>query len=188
MPLGVKKIDDMGVFTITCFFGLFAYIWLFICVMDNAIESWEAYTTFAMFFVLIILAFAADKWKNSKSEKSNKQPLLDTDGKPKNEINNFTTKDIYEELVSEKMGQVVTDKNAMEKRAKMKQFLTENFGHDDIQKVDLEDVKSRLEGESLVTRIKYRKNASGLTYRKPAVAKGQKLTRENLQATNIANE
>ena len=72
MPLGVKKIDDMGVFTITCFFGLFAYIWLFICVMDNAIESWEAYTTFAMFFVLIILAFGADKWKNSKSEKSNK--------------------------------------------------------------------------------------------------------------------
>jgi hypothetical protein len=32
------------------------------------------------------------------------KPLLDTDGKPKNELNNFTTKDIYEELVSEKMG------------------------------------------------------------------------------------
>jgi solute carrier family 8 (sodium/calcium exchanger) len=63
MPLGVKKINDMGVFTITCFFGLFAYIWLFICVMDNAIQSWEAYTTFAMFFVLIILAFLADRFK-----------------------------------------------------------------------------------------------------------------------------
>lgn len=173
MPLGVKKIDDMGVFTITCFFGLFAYVWLFICVMDNAIESWEAYATFTMFFVLIILAFAADKWKASQREgKANMQPLLDTDGKPKNQLNNFTTKEIYEELCSEKMGQAVNDKEALEKRAKMKQFLNENFGHDDIQKVDLEDVKKKIEGESLVTRIKYRKNASGLTYRKPAVAKG----------------
>jgi hypothetical protein len=54
----------------------------------------------------------------------------------------------------------------------MKGFLNEHFGHDDIQKVDIEDVKEKLEGESLVTRLKYRKNASGLTYRKPAVAKG----------------
>jgi len=86
------------------------------------------------------------------------------------------------------MGQAINDKEALEKRAKMKQFLNENFGHDDIQKVDFEDVKSKLEGESLVTRIKYRKNASGLTYRKPAVAKLSKFSKENLQASNIATE
>lgn len=32
MPLGVKKINDMGVFSITCTSSLFAYVWLFICV------------------------------------------------------------------------------------------------------------------------------------------------------------
>jgi len=36
-PLGVKKINDMGVYSITCSFSLFAYIWLFICVRDNGV-------------------------------------------------------------------------------------------------------------------------------------------------------
>jgi solute carrier family 8 (sodium/calcium exchanger) len=81
VPLGVKKINDMGVFTITCFFGLFAYIWLFICVKDNAIEPWEAWSTFAMFFVLIILAFVADKIHNAASGSSLNEPLLDSDEK-----------------------------------------------------------------------------------------------------------
>jgi solute carrier family 8 (sodium/calcium exchanger) len=33
--LGVKKINDMGVFAITCTSSLWAYIWLFICVSNN---------------------------------------------------------------------------------------------------------------------------------------------------------
>jgi Ca2+/Na+ antiporter len=32
VPKGVKKINDMGVFSITATFSLFAYIWLFICL------------------------------------------------------------------------------------------------------------------------------------------------------------
>lgn len=32
VPVGVKKINDMGVFGITATSSLFAYIWLFICV------------------------------------------------------------------------------------------------------------------------------------------------------------
>jgi Ca2+/Na+ antiporter len=32
VPVGVKKINDMGVFGITANSSLFAYIWLFICV------------------------------------------------------------------------------------------------------------------------------------------------------------
>jgi len=34
VPLGVKKIYDMGVFSITCFFSVFAYVWIFICLQD----------------------------------------------------------------------------------------------------------------------------------------------------------
>lgn len=66
MPNGVKKINDLGVFSITCSSSLWAYIWLFICVQDNAIEAWEAWATFFMFFVLIILSFGADKYHSSK--------------------------------------------------------------------------------------------------------------------------
>ena len=32
VPVGVKKIYDMGVFSITCFFSMWAYIWIFICL------------------------------------------------------------------------------------------------------------------------------------------------------------
>jgi solute carrier family 8 (sodium/calcium exchanger) len=79
VPDGVKKINDTGVFAITCASSLWAYIWLFICVRDNAIEAWEAWSTFGMFFVLIILAFGADKWHNWKQAKKGgiNEPLLE---------------------------------------------------------------------------------------------------------------
>lgn len=34
VPVGVKKIYDMGVFTITAISSIFAYIWLFLCLID----------------------------------------------------------------------------------------------------------------------------------------------------------
>lgn len=34
MPIGVKRIYDMRVFAITCTSSLFAYIWLWICLLD----------------------------------------------------------------------------------------------------------------------------------------------------------
>ena len=97
---GVKKINDMGVFTITCFFGLFAYVWLFICVRDNAIEPWEAWATFSMFFVLIILAFTADKIHNSTTNSPLADPLLGDKDKA-NEFYDFTYKEIITDLVDE---------------------------------------------------------------------------------------
>lgn len=34
MPLGVKRIKDMRVFAITCTSSIWAYIWVWICLMD----------------------------------------------------------------------------------------------------------------------------------------------------------
>jgi|TARA_B110001450_G_C17660110_1_gene496815 solute carrier family 8 (sodium/calcium exchanger) len=59
-PDGVKKIKEMGVFTITCSFSLWAYIWLFICVRDSAITVPEAIITFLFFWALIAFAYLAD--------------------------------------------------------------------------------------------------------------------------------
>lgn len=61
----VKKIDDMGVFLTTAFFSVFAYVWLFICLSVNSpgeVTISEAAWTFAYFFMLLILAFASDKY------------------------------------------------------------------------------------------------------------------------------
>jgi Ca2+/Na+ antiporter len=65
-----KKINDMGVFATTGFFSMFAYIWLYICLDDNKITLGEAWWTLIFFFILCILAFAADKYNEYKSNKN----------------------------------------------------------------------------------------------------------------------
>lgn len=67
--LGIKWINDMGVFSITAIFSVLSYIWLFIVLSDQKVYVWEAVLTIALFFVLIIFSFLADKYNNNKQEK-----------------------------------------------------------------------------------------------------------------------
>lgn len=71
----VKKIDDMGVFTTTAIFSVFAYVWMYYCLSissPNQVTTTEAYWTFGYFFILLILAFSADKFNQSKKKKADK--------------------------------------------------------------------------------------------------------------------
>jgi solute carrier family 8 (sodium/calcium exchanger) len=70
VPLGVKKINDMGVFSVTAFFSLLAYILMFAFLRDQQVDMWEAVVTLCLFFVLIALAFGADKYKEWKDSKN----------------------------------------------------------------------------------------------------------------------
>ncbi len=63
VPLGVKKINDMGVFFTTASFSLWAYIWMFIVLTDQKVEPWEAWLTLAFFFILIFSAYLMDRYK-----------------------------------------------------------------------------------------------------------------------------
>jgi solute carrier family 8 (sodium/calcium exchanger) len=68
----VKKIDDMGVFITTAVFSVFAYVWMYYCLSINTpgeVDTTEAYLTFGYFFILLILAFAADKFNQKKKKK-----------------------------------------------------------------------------------------------------------------------
>lgn len=70
----VKKIDDMGVFITTSIFSLFAYIWLYICLQvwsQGEVTVIESILTFAYFFILLGLAFGADKYNQAKKAKIN---------------------------------------------------------------------------------------------------------------------
>lgn len=60
-PKGVKKILDMGVFTITTTFSLWAYVWLYICLLDGVVTQVEAWVTFGFFWLLLVIAYIADK-------------------------------------------------------------------------------------------------------------------------------
>jgi len=65
IPKGeVRVIKDLQVFGVTASFSIFAYIWLFLVVSvitPNVVDVWEAFITFALFPILVGLAFAADK-------------------------------------------------------------------------------------------------------------------------------
>lgn len=60
-PRGVKKIQDLGVFAITTIWSVVAYIWLYVVLMDGVVKSWEAWLTFAFFWIMLLMAYAADK-------------------------------------------------------------------------------------------------------------------------------
>ena len=64
-----KRIDDMGVFATTALFSIFAYVWLYLCLMDNVISIPEAWLTLFFFFLLLGIAFGADKYNESKKKK-----------------------------------------------------------------------------------------------------------------------
>ena len=68
-----KKIADMGVYITTAIFSLFAYIWLLTCLSINTkgkVTSDEAWLTLSFFFILLILAYGADKYNSAKIEKN----------------------------------------------------------------------------------------------------------------------
>ena len=61
----IKKVYDKGVIAVTSIASLFAYIWLYLTLQEfdspEVVELWEAWTTLIFFFVLIIMAFGADR-------------------------------------------------------------------------------------------------------------------------------
>lgn len=68
-PKGIKKIKDMGVFTITAVASVFAYVWLLIVLAfssPNEVELWEGLVTLGFFFLLVSLAFMADRYNARK--------------------------------------------------------------------------------------------------------------------------
>lgn len=60
----IREINDTGVFMVTAFFSIFAYLWLYfivIIVTPDVVDIWEGVLTFIYFPLLVVLAFAADK-------------------------------------------------------------------------------------------------------------------------------
>ncbi|CAE8675698.1 unnamed protein product [Polarella glacialis] len=59
----IKYIKEEGVYAITAFFAVFAYLWMFLIVSvitPNEVSVWEAVLTFLFFPLLVFLAYLAD--------------------------------------------------------------------------------------------------------------------------------
>jgi len=63
-PSGVRKIEGMRVYIVTASFSVFAYLWLLIILAywtKDIVTVEEAVITFMLFWVVLFLAYAADK-------------------------------------------------------------------------------------------------------------------------------
>jgi Ca2+/Na+ antiporter len=61
---GVRKVEQIKVYAITSTCSVLAYVWLIIILMattPNVVTPFEAILTFAFFFILLIVSYAADK-------------------------------------------------------------------------------------------------------------------------------
>jgi len=97
-----------------------------------------------LFFVLIIISYFADKYTQSKKGDQEEEipPFIE-----------YSAPENYRELLAEKQGTARADAHEVEKRAKMKNFLTETLNTDKIEQVSLEDLKRQIEGEGMIKRI-----------------------------------
>lgn len=66
---GIKKIKDQGVYFTTTIFALFAYIWLYYCLLDGFVTPVEAWLTLIYFVVLIAVSYMMDKIGERKAAK-----------------------------------------------------------------------------------------------------------------------
>lgn len=65
--------------------------------------------------------------------------------------------EIYRELFAEKKGEKAADDDQKKKRDDMRNFIKATMQTDQIDRVDYEELKKEIEGEGLISRIKYRK-------------------------------
>ncbi len=65
----------------------------------------------------------------------------------------------------------------------MKRFLRETMQTDQIDRISLDDLKKQVEGEGMISRIKYRKNL--MTGKKPVVGKYEKMKLEHAHAEHL---
>mmetsp|Transcript_46286 Transcript_46286/g.83441 ORF Transcript_46286/g.83441 Transcript_46286/m.83441 type:complete len:532 (+) Transcript_46286:134-1729(+) len=65
IPTGeVRKIKETQVYAVTATFSIFAYVWLIVILQlssPNVVEIWEGVLTFMFFWILLVLAYAADR-------------------------------------------------------------------------------------------------------------------------------
>ncbi len=180
VPVGVKKINDLGVFAITTFSSLFAYIWMYLCLRDQKVSIIEAVLTFLYFFILIFLAWQADRYK------ANKDKLLNPDNDDDWPVVECQAIDIYRELIREKKGEASDHPDDVSRRDKMKTFLKETMKTDQIERVSLQELKTAIEGEGMINRIKYRRQVgSYMSGKRPVIAKGEKVVQVLVHADHM---
>jgi len=68
-----KEVADVWVFGVTSIMSIFAYAWLYIClivVTPEVVTKQEAWLTIVFFIILVIMAFVADRYNSNNVAKN----------------------------------------------------------------------------------------------------------------------
>lgn len=182
MEVGIKRVYDLGVFSVTATFSVFAYVWMWIVLRDMVVKPWEAWLTFIFTFILLAIAYAADRYKAAMN------PEEEDDAFEAGAAIPYSAFEIHKELMNEILENTKQPSvEEQKKRQEMKEFLKKSFGTDKIDKIEFEELKQKVEGSTLVTRLKYRKGVtSGISGKQRIkVGKGEKLKLEHAHADKL---
>lgn len=172
--LGVKKIGKTKVFAVTTVFSVLAYVWMYIVLKDEVVEPYEAWVTLALFPVLIIMALIADKLSSS-AEKIDPAATLPV----------MNTLEFIEVLKNEQPEDQMAPAE-LQRKSTLKTFLKTEMGTDNINEVNLAQLKEKVEGNVPVKKGEYRKAfGSQLQGKRPKLAKGEAFTNENNFASHL---
>lgn len=185
MEPGIKKINDLGVFGVTATFSLFAYVWMWIVLRDQKVYAWEGWLTFIFTFILLTIAYAADRYNAYTNPEDDDEDALQAAGASIA----FSAYEIHKEMMNELLEpNKQPSSEEQKKREVMKDFLRKSFGTEKIDKISFDDLKKKVDGTGLVTRLKYRKGVtSNITGKsRIKIEKGEKLKFEHAHADKLA--
>ena len=157
----VKKIDDVGVFAITTISSMFAYFWLLVILVfstKDQIELWEAILTFAFFFVLLFLSYAADRYRAMRKRKLalTNQKKYDTDHIEKKI---FKTEDFVRVL---RLQKAKTKEEPVPLGLRFNVFVKEAFNKDHAKDITSADILELNKNKSVLgERLKYKRRVGG---------------------------
>jgi hypothetical protein len=138
-----------------------------------------------MFFFLLILSFAADRYKarNTKEVGESSIEQEEQDAIP------YDHGQIYKELLEDQKGNTAQDEATKTMRQEMKNFLRKTIGHCDITKISIDELKSVCGEETNISRIKYRRQVGKIiSGKRKEIAKKEIFKAEHAHASNLADE
>lgn len=184
--IGVKRVNEMSVYTITIIWSIAAYGWLYFVLSDKTVMIWEAAVTLSMFIILLAMCWAADRINARRRKKriDQKGGVVEETFNQEGGATQFSLVDFYNHLIPEEQGRKHESKEDQAKATQMREYLLQQFGTSKVSCVDKEQLREKLEGSKLIERLVYRRQVA-LVNQREVIKKGAVFRRELMHADKL---
>jgi Ca2+/Na+ antiporter len=196
-----KKIADLGVFTVTSVWSMIAYLWLFAClslISPGEVDLVEAWLTFSFFIILMIMAYAVDRYNANNNSKVEEKENIEAEKRNgakaalRSKARKLEKDNITGDNILIKIATGVKDKDTNTVNETEKQEIEELFRTalecKDLSKVDIKEMVAVFEQQSLFEKFAARKATGVVSDKEFLDIKGQKAQIENYRVTSVRHE